>query len=589
MNVEKLYHTSGILYQLQKPSRYIGHEWNRSRKKPADTVRFLLVFPDLYEIGMSHLGLRILYHKLNDSPLMSAEMAFLPWTDLQQKIRDNAVPLFSLDSFSTIDEFDVLGFTLQYELAYPGVAKFLELSNLNPFRRERKEKDPIIIAGGPCVYNPEPMADIIDAFFIGDAEEGILEIGESLHRTKGKSKRERLSELAQIAGVYVPAFYVWDGECVLPEKGLSFPVPFPITKRIAPKERLNDLNNWIVPFFSVVHDRSILEIQRGCTRGCRFCQAGMVYRPVRECDLHKLVEKTAQRIQETGYEEMSLLSLSTLDYSQLSQLLDRIRPTLDEKVISLSIPSSRMDQFGLQIADQISQFRKTGLTFAPEAGSQRLRNVINKNLTEEEILCTARSAKEYGWSRIKLYYMVGLPTEREEDIKEIVQLTQKIKAIGFKKISVSIAGFVPKPHTPFQFCELTSVDRLHQILHQLLDLKRIASFELHKPEMTWIEGILARGDRDLGKVIVRVAQKGNGFEALQEEFTFDRWIAAMEELEVLPEKYTVAKTIDARLPWDAIDSGIRKEFLISEYQKALFEETTSDCREGECSNCGVCR
>jgi radical SAM family uncharacterized protein len=573
VNVEKELHTSGILYQVQKPSRYIGHEWNRVRKaEDKPFLRFLLVFPDLYEIGMSHLGLRILYDVINRTPGMSAERAFLPWIDMQEKIKQDRIPLYSLDTFSTIDEFDVIGFTLQYELAYPGIIRFLDLAKLSPYATERREKDPIILGGGPCVYNPAPLADIFDAFLIGDGEEAIVEIGNNLLSTSNKKKEERLIELSRTEGVYVPRLGTVK----------------PVTKRIAPATSLNGIHSWVVPFFTIVHERSILEVQRGCTRGCRFCQAGMIYRPVREDTPYHLSNVALWNTRATGYEEMSLLSLSTLDFSALPSLIDSLSPMLNERVISLSIPSSRMDQFSLEIADRISHFRKTGLTFAPEAGTQRMRNVINKNLSEEEIIATIQSAKEGGWSRVKLYFMVGLPTETEEDILGIIELTKKIKNIGIKKISVSVAGFVPKPHTPFQYCEQVSVNTLHETLHRLLPLKAYASFELHKPEMSWVEGVLARGDRSLGRSLVQVAREGEGFEALQESFSYQRWRDAWEAYGIQPETYTSQRSTGETMPWDIIDSGLSKSFLISEYRKALAAETTPDCRNGVCSSCGVC-
>ncbi|HQN21904.1 MAG TPA: radical SAM protein [Thermotogota bacterium] len=573
MNIEKVLHRSGILYQVQKPSRYIGHEWNRT-KKPVDKAltRFLLVFPDLYEIGMSHLGLRILYDVINRTPGMMAERAFLPWVDMQRKITDGTIPLYSLESFSTIDEFDAIGFTLQYELSYPGIIRFLDLAKLSPFSLDRKDEDPILIAGGPCAYNPEPLAEILDAFFIGDAEEGIVEIGECLRANKGERKPKRLSELAKIPGVYVP----------------RFPPAAPVRKRIVPKEALNCIQDWMVPFFPIVHERAILETQRGCTRGCRFCQAGMIYRPVRESPLETLARMVVKRTEETGYEEMALLSLSTLDYSQLSELIARSRAFLDEKMVALSIPSSRMDQFSLQIANQISGVRKSGLTFAPEAGTQRMRNVINKNLSEEEILTTVLTAKNGGWTRLKLYFMVGLPTETAEDIEGIVTLTKKIKEVGIKKISVSVAGFVPKPHTPFQYCAQKTVDELHRILHALLNIKGVASFELHKPEMSWVEGVLARGDRKLGPSLVQVSRQGNGFEGLQEEFSYERWGSAWLDTGIDPDRYTAQRGTEEAFPWDVVDAGLTKAFLKSEYEKALRAESTPDCRDGACSQCGVC-
>ncbi len=587
--IEKKLNSTGMLYQVAKPSRYIGGEYNSTVKNHENVpMKFLLVFPDIYDIGMSHLGLKILYGIINKREDMLAERGYLPFFDMREKMIEHGIPCYGLETKTPAASFDVLAFTLQYELSFPGVVEYLRLSNIPVRSADRDGNYPIVIAGGPCAYNPEPVADFIDAFLIGDGEKAILEIGECLKNTKGQDKTRRLLELSKIEGVYVPSFYEQRGSGIIPKPEFSGKVPEKIKKR---KEslKIDDAPvNQIVPFLSIVHDRAVVEVLRGCTRGCRFCHAGMVYRPVRERsreDISKLVEET---LKSTGYEELSLLSLSTLDHSQIKDIVDDILPFMKENTISISIPSTRVDRFGIDMGDKISSVRKTGLTFAPEAGTQRMRDIINKNVCEEEILNTAESARKKGWSRIKLYFMAGLPGETKEDLEEIMVIVKKIRKLGIKNVSVSVAGFVPKPHTPFQFCKQATIDELHGDIRTLAVLKKFAQFEFHKPEITHIEGIIARGDRKLAPVIERISGEKGYLQGWKEGFEYSKWLEQFEQEGIESGEYTRERALDEVMPWDHIDSGLSREFLIDEYKKSEQGKLTPDCRWAECSACGVC-
>jgi len=588
--MNKYLHESGLLYNLEKPSRYLGNEYNIIRKKWTQSIlKFLLVFPDIYDIGMSHLGLKILYEEINKQEKFLAERSFLPWTDLVEIMEQENIKMFSLENFKAPEEFDVIGFTLQYELSYPGMIKYLQLSHLEPLSKNRKESDPIIIAGGPCVYNPEPIAPFIDAFLIGDGEEAICEIGDLLLQTTGKPKKERLLKMAKtVKGVYIPEFYEAIEGKVTPKQTYKNQIPSFIRKRISPLTMENTVHKQLIPYTQTVHDRGVIEVMRGCTRGCRFCHAGMVYRPSRERTKEEIIKSVDSVIQHTGYDEISLLSLSTLDHSQISETTDALMVMLNENKISLSIPSSRLDQFGIDIAEKISTVRKTGLTVAPEAGTQKMRDRINKNILDEQIFDMIKIAISKGWKRIKLYFMAGLPFESDSDLKGIIDIVQKCRALGMKNVSVSVSGFIPKPHTPFQFAPQDTVHELHSKIKKLSYLKKISHFEFHKPEISFIEGVLSRGDRKLSEVILKVADEDGYLEAWKDKFSYERWLKAFKEFDIIPEKYISARGFNENLPWSHIDSGIRKEFLVNEYKKSFFGIQTNDCRRLECSFCGVC-
>ncbi len=582
-------HESGILYKLEKPSRYIGGEYNSIRKNWDKThLKTLLVFPDIYDIGMSHLGLKVLYEIINKREDLLAERSYLPWIDLMEIMEKTGEKPFSQESLRVPKSFDIVGFTLQYELSFPSVIKYLKLSGINPWSQKRNEDDPLIIAGGPCAYNPEPLAPFIDAFLIGDAEEAILEMIDSVKATKSLPKEQTLLELAKIKGVYVPRFYEESEGEIKPKKEYSEHVFKKIEKRVAELSLDNTPLKQIIPFTQTVHDRAVIEVMRGCTRGCRFCHAGIVYRPARERSKEDVLESCERILSNTGYEELSLLSLSTLDHSQISQITDSIVPQLKEEMISLSIPSSRLDKFGFEIADKISSLRKTGLTVAPEAGTQKMRDRINKNINDEDIFNMLEAAKSKGWKRVKLYFMAGLPFETASDLQGMIDTVKRIKQTGMKKISVSVAGFIPKPHTPFQYAAQDSIDELHSKIRKLAVLKKTAQFECHKPEISFVEGVLARGDRKLAPVIEFVSDNGGCLDAWKDRFSFERWQRAFKEHDIVPENYIRARGFKEKLPWDHIDTGIRKEFLIDEYKKTFSQELTQDCRSGSCCMCGVC-
>ncbi len=588
--LKKYLHENGLLYTLEKPSRYIGNEYNIMRKKWSNSIlKFLLVFPDIYDIGMSHLGLKILYELINKRDDFLAERSFLPWIDLLEIMEREGFKPYSLESSRTPDEFDVIGFTLQYELSFPGIVKYLNIAQMEPLSKDRNENDPIIIAGGPCAFNPEPIAPFIDAFLIGDGEDAIYEIGEVLNQTKHEPKMERLLKMVKnIKGIYVPYFYEMAKGFVKPKVAYKDEVPERIEKRIALLTKDNTPHKQLIPYTQTVHDRGVIEVMRGCTRGCRFCHAGMVYRPYRERIKEDIINSCNSIIENTGYDEISLLSLSTLDHSQINVITDTLTEILNEKMISLSIPSSRLDSFGIDIANKISSVRKTGLTVAPEAGTQKMRDRINKNIQEKQIFKMIEMALSKGWKRIKLYFMAGLPFETVSDLNGIIETVKKCRALGMKNISVSVSGFIPKPHTPFQYAAQDSVHELHGKIRKLSYLKKIANFEFHKPEISFVEGVLSRGDRNLSNVIQKVSEDGGYLEAWKDRFSSERWMVAFKEFDITPEKYIRARGFNERLPWDHIDSGIKKEFLINEYKKSFNGNQTEDCRHLDCSYCGVC-
>ena len=575
-----------ILPWVKKPSRYIGKEMNSIVKDPKGvSLRIALVFPDTYEIGTSNYGLEILYHILNSQPDVWAERSYLPWVDMIEKMKEKDIPLYTMESYTPLYQMNAIGISLEYELSYTNVAEVLKLSKIPLFFWERK-KDPIVLGGGPCSSNPEPVYGFFDAILVGDGEEAILEIAKVLKETKGENRETIWKELAKIEGVYVPAFYEQRGKKIVP---ISNEFPGSIKRRI-----VKDLNAQPVPVRKIlpnvesVHDRAVIEVARGCTRGCRFCHASIFYRPVRERSLENILKNSEEMLRNTGYEEISLLSLSTMDHSQIEEVVEELLNRFSKKKIAISIPSTRMDRFGVEIASRIASVRKTGLTFAPEAATQRLRNIINKNIEEQDIFSTLEAAKKSGWRRVKLYFMVGLPGETEEDLKELVNLLRRIKKIGFKEVSASVAVFVPKPHTPFQFARQITPEEADERFKILTRAKKSAKISYHDARMSLLEGIFSRGDRKLLDLIVKANELGALFDEWSEMFDFNVWERAFERTGIDPMEYLRERALEEELPWDHIDMGVTKEFLRKEYQRALRGEVTEDCRWKECYLCGVC-
>ena len=593
-----------ILPKVAKPARYTGHEWN-SVVKDWDQVevKVALAYPDTYEVGMSNLGLMILYDILNREEGILAERVYAPWIDMEEAMRRAGIPLYSLESRRPLADFDIIGFSLQYELNYTNVLNMLDLAGLSPLAAERGDADPLIIGGGSGTYNAEPLADFFDLFVIGEGEEVLLELVRAYRefRVSGfgfrASKADFLREAAKIEGIYVPSLYDvryhGDGTVAVVEPLV------PETRGRVRKRVVETLppapTKFVMPYIDVIHDRAMIEIQRGCTQGCRFCQAGFIYRPLRERPLDEVLQTVEDIVQETGYEEVALVSLSSSDHSQIEPLVRRLTTDYQHPPLAVSLPSLRIDSFSVELAEMFQGRRKTGLTFAPEAGSQRLRDVINKNVTEDDLLRTAEAAYSSGWRRIKLYFMVGLPTETLEDVAAIVYLVKKVRAIGRRhqrkriQVNVSLGTFVPKPFTPFQWLPLVDEATLEErqaLLRRGLRGPGI-SFSWHDPRTTLLEAALSRGDRRLGQVIYRAWQWGAKFDAWDELLDEDLWWRAFADAALDPNFYARReRPLDEVLPWDHIDVGVRKEFLVEEYQRSLRGETTIDCREG-CVDCGV--
>lgn len=602
MMMEKL---DEILLQVQKPARYSGGELNSVVKdKNKVKVRFAFCFPDLYEVGMSHLGMKILYSLKNARPEFWCERVFAPDTDMEQKMREHHIPLYGLESLDPLTEFDMIGFTLQYELCFTTVLNMLDLAGLEVYSKDRKETDPLVVAGGPCVCNPEPLADFIDLFILGEGEEVNLELMDLYVQKKeqGWSKQEFLEKACHIKGIYVPMFYDvaynQDGtvSAIVPAHG----APQRVEKRIIQDlDRVFYPENFVVPFTETVHDRAIIEVMRGCIRGCRFCQAGFIYRPLREKQVDTLCRNGQDLCHSTGYEEVSLSSLSTSDYSKIEDLLPQMVKWSEEEKISLSLPSLRVDNFSQELLDTISKIRKTGLTFAPEAGTQRMRDVINKNVSEEEIFDTCRTAFEGGYSAVKLYFMMGLPTETNEDLEGIINLAQRIVDLYYSlptkpkgkgvNVTISLACFVPKPFTPFEFEPQDTHEMLKEkqkFMVSCLKTKKI-TFNWHDADTSFLEGVLARGDRRLCGVLYRAWRKGCNLDSWSEHFYIDRWKEAMAECGLDPAFYANRRrSYDEVMPWSHLDYKVSHEFLVRENKKAHEAVTTPHCRK-QCAGCGA--
>lgn len=610
MGERKLALDEEVLLTIEKPARYIGGEVNSIMKDLRHVaVRFCMCFPDVYEIGMSHLGIQILYDMFNKFDDVWCERVYSPWADLDKVMREKNIPLFALESQDPIKNFDFLGITLQYEMCYTNILQILDLSGIPFDSKDRTWDDPIVIGGGPCSYNPEPIAKFFDLFYMGEGETKYRELIDLYEdsKQKGLSRRDFLEKAGKIDGIYAPMFYdeIYNEDGTIKERTVSEGMPSVIRKEI-----VKDLSNTyypdkqVVPFIRCTQDRVVLEIQRGCIRGCRFCQAGQIYRPVRERDVDYLKNQAVKMLDSTGYEEITLSSLSSSDYTKLPELLDFLIEKSREKKVNISLPSLRIDAFSLDVMNKVQDIRKSSLTFAPEAGTQRMRNVINKGLTEEVILEGAIEAFKGGWTRVKLYFMLGLPTETEEDIRGIAELANKIAAAFFDtvpkekrrekiQIVVSTSFFIPKPFTPLQWANMYTKDTYlekayftRKCITEQLNQKSI-KYNWHEADVSFLEGVMARGDRKVASVIETAYSKGCFFDAWSEFYKHDKWLEAFEDTGVDPDFYTLRdRSLDEKFPWDFIDVGVTKEFLKKEWEKAMNAEVTMNCK-ASCSGCGA--
>ncbi len=598
-----------LLMQVEKPVRYVGGEFGSIEKDASQVeVRYAFLFPDTYEVGMSHLGMKILYHTINKRPDAWCERVFAPWVDMEEQMRSHQIPLFALESRTPISEFDLLGITLQYEMSFSNILNCLDLAGIALHADERTE-GPFVICGGPCAFNPEPLAPFVDLFVLGDGEKSThdtIDVYKAWKRS-GLPRSEYLKMAAQIPGVYVPSLhevaYNPDGtiSSVRPKPGSG-------VKPVIFKALVNDLTpadypeQLIVPYGEVVHNRIMLEIFRGCTRGCRFCQAGMIYRPVRERSMDRLLELAEKLVNATGYDEISLMSLSSGDYSCLPELAHEMVSKFIEKRVAVSLPSLRIDSVLKDTLKETQRVKKTSLTLAPEAGTQRLRDVINKGVTEENLMDTVRDAFEQGWSSVKLYFMLGLPTETDEDVDGIADLARKVTQVYFSlpkgqrapglRVTVSASVFVPKPFTPFQWAAQDTMERViekQQRLKAALSKIKGVDFKYHAPQLSFLEATFARGDRRMAQVLERAWKLGCRFDGWSDQFDFEKWMQAFEECGVDPAFYANRpRNLNEVMPWDHLDCGVEKRFLLSEWDKAQKAQVTRDCRQG-CVGCGMKR
>lgn len=599
--------TDDILCKVEKPSRYVGGELNQVIKNPKDVnIRFAFCFPDVYEVGMSHLGTRILYHTINERKNTYCERVFAPWPDMETLMRKSDIKLFTLETKTPLDQFDMLGFTLQYEMSYTNMLNMLDMSGITIRASERGEDEPIIMAGGPCAYNPEPLYDIVDFFEIGEGEEMMDDVLEvyAKHKANGKvNKKEFLREISHIGGIYVPSLYdvSYNEDGTIREFTPKYEdVPAKVKKRIVNNfDKVSFPDEMIVPYTDIVHDRVVLETARGCTNGCRFCQAGMIYRPVREKTTNTLIEQARKALKATGYDEVSLASLSICDYSNIQNLISSLVLEHEADKVGIALPSIRVDAFSVDLIKEIQKVRKTGLTFAPEAGSQRMRDIINKGLTEERILEAAKSAFESGWSTIKLYFILGLPYETTEDAAGIGELAEKMADVYFGipkdvrnkglKITVSTSILVPKPFTPFQWAPMARpeiVDERIKAVRGAIKSRSIV-YNYHEQETSFMEAVFARGDRRTCDVLIKAFEKGAKFDGWSEYFNMEIWNEAMEECNLDSEFYVYReREYDEILPWDFIDIGVNRKYMERENEKAKKAELTKNCLEG-CTGCGI--